>query len=789
VSELTREKESLSSQLETVLERQKVFQEQDSIAQAELRILRQQLSELSQMQDVVDATTEERKVQAELQALQRQLASQKQGTAEELKELQEQVLEITRQQRVIDQQDHDVGERLQVLGAQLSGARAVSSGRGDKADIAEVAEFLLNDNKMLQEKVASLQQVCDKQKEELEGTRRKMAWLRKSRQVTFADELKHSESAEGSSRGAADAVDEHSEEEKKLKQISDCHAAQLAHTEAVLENKVELLIETEERCASIEADHDEVASKYAGLMEKHRILLKELQHHQAELANEQSRVAERDQLLKERQAELVAVREKLRQMKVSYDEMCEKMRAEEKSVIDTEAELLSKSYLLNEAEERFSQLEAVSREVAKDLTERIKKHDAGLTSHEDLIMDLRAQLFAEQERVAETDKALVEKDRLLQESSTNLQKLEEKYRVVKDQQETSASALDERLNSQVNEMKRKCIAKVKSVQAEYEAKLSESATALSVTKSATDAQVNDLQKVVHEQEAEIETLRTRLHTAESDVEEQTSEIQLKLERSREQLTELESQLADTDKRQKEALDTQAEQLNRENGERLADLKRRAETRLGQIKRQLQADKESAVGELNRVADELRARLAACEDELHDALEQGKDAQDKDGKIAQLTESLSEVRRLKQQRDDEMTEKESVVDRYRSELEDLEKKLQNSVGEIEVLTASLRDAELSQTDLRKQLSETELVRQRLEERCEVEVRTAALDSEQELERLKAEFDEKLRDTENDHNARIKQLVKEFRLQMAQKEKEFQSSYNEVLGMSRSIVFTM
>ena len=618
VSELTREKESLGSQLETVLERQKVFQEQDGIAQAELRILRQQLSELSKTQDVAeDATAEEQKLQSALQALQRQLASQKQDTTEELKELQERVLEMTRQQRVIDQQEHAVGERLTVLGAQLAGAEATSSGRGDGANVAEVAEFLLNDNKMLQEKVAGLQQLCDKQKEELSVTRRKMAWLRKSRQVTFADELKQSESVEGSSPVVVDAADEDSEEVKKLKHISDCHAAQLAHTEAVLETKVDLLIETEERCASIEADHDEVASKYAGLMEKHRILLKELQHHQAELANEQSRVAERDQLLKERQAELVAVKDKLREMKASHEEMCEKRRAEEKSVVDTEAELLSKSYLLNEAEERLSQLEAISREVTKDLTERVKEHNAGLTSHEELIIDLRAQLFAEQERVAETDKALAEKDRLLRESSTDLKKLEERYRVMKEQQETSVSAMDERLNSQVTEMKRKCIAKVKSVQAEYEAKLSESATALSVTKTAADAQVNKLENVAREQEAEIETLKTRLRAVESDLEEQTSEIQLKLERSREQLTELESQLADTDKCKKEALDAQADQLNRESGERLADLKRRAETRLGQIKQQLQADKESAIGELNRVADELRARLAACEDELHE----------------------------------------------------------------------------------------------------------------------------------------------------------------------------
>ena len=739
VSELTREKESLGTQLETMVERQKVFQEQDNIAQAELRILRQQLSELSKTQDNVeetDATTAEQKIQSELQVIQQQLVSQ--------------------------ELDTDTKEGL-------------SDGRFD-----------LHKNKVLREKVASLQQMCNKQQEELEVARRKMAWLRKSRQVTFADELKQSESAEGGSLSAVDAVDENSEEERTLKHMSDCHAAQLASTEAVLEEEVDLLVETEERCANVEADRDELASKYVGLVEKHKFLLKELQHHQAELANERSRAVEREQLLKERQTELATVREKLRQMKVSYDEMCEKQQTEE---INTQVQLLSKSYLLSEAEERLSQLEAVSREVTKDLTERVNEREAGVTSHEELIMDLRAQLFAEQERVAETDKALAEKEKLLQESKMRLRKLEEKYQILEKQQETIMSAADERAKTQVNEMKRKCIAKVKSVQSEYEAKLSDSATALSVTKSAADARVNELEKFVHERETEIETLQTRLLTAETDLEKKSSEIQLKLERSREQLNGLESQLADTDMNRKEALDAQAEQLNRENEERRADLKRRAETRLGQIKRQLKIDKQSAVGELNRVADELRARLAACEDELHDALEQGKDAQNKDGKITELTDSLSDVRRLLQQRNAEMTEKESVIGRCQSEFENLEKKLQNSVSEIDVLTGSLKAAELSQTDLRHQLSVTEMERQKLAERCEVEVRTAALDNEQELDRLKAEFDEKLRDTENEHNAKIKQLVKEFRLQMAHKEKEFQSNYNEVLGTSFPLIIIM
>jgi len=394
--------------------------------------------------------------------------------------------------------------------------------------------------------------------------------------------------------------------------------------------------------------------------------------------------------------------------------------------------------------------------------------------------------------------------------------------------------MDERIKAQVIDMKRKCIAKVKSIQAECDAKLSESATVLSATKSAADARVNELENVVHERESEIAVLQSRLHSLESDlekqtrvselanvvrereseitvlqsrlhtlsatksatdarvnelesvvrereseiavlqsrlhalesdIEKQTSEIQLKLDRSREQLAELESTLADTDRRQKEALDAQADKLNRENGEQYASLKQRAATRIGQIKKLL-ADKESSVSEVNRVADELRARLAACEDELHDAQEMGKDAENKNSKIAELSDNLADVRRLLQQRDNEMTEKEWVMDDFRSQLENLEKKLQSSVSEIDVLTGSLSAAEQE--------------RQRLAERCEVEMRTAALNSDQELERLRSEYEEKKRGSDEEQNARIKQLVKEFQLQMAKKEKEFQSNYNEVLG---------
>ena len=749
VSELSREKESLSTQLETVLKRQKVFQEQDSIAQAELRILRQQLSELSMVQDAKkerDATAVKQKVQSEWQALQHQMTFQEQNTAgdEEFQEKHEPVLEMNRQQNVIDQQDN------------VAEARATISERGDGANCAD---DVLNENKMLREKVAVLQQRCDKQQEELEVSRRK-----KSQQVTFASELEQSISAECDSLSAVDGVDEHSEEGKHGNLIYGCRTTQLANTEALLQEKIDLLVEAEERCANVEADRDEVASKYEGLKEKHNSMVKELQFLEVELASEQSQAVKREELLADREEELDAVKEELQCM-------TEKRQTGETSLDDTEAQLISQSYLLKDADERLAELETFSRQLTEDFTERLKKRDSSITSHEELIMDLRAQLTVEKERVAETDKALAEKDKFLQECRSQLEGLKEKHETLNRQRESDMAALDEKMRNQTIEMKRKCIAKVKSVQAEYEAKLCDSAAALCATELAADTRVNKLEKVMREKESEIEVLKNQMHTLETDLEMKTSEIQLKLEHGRQQLSELESCLADTDKRQKEALEAQAEQLNREHGERIDDIKRRAGIRIGQIKRELQTKKESEVGELSRVADELRARLAACGDEL----------QDKDDKIAELTTSMSEFRRLLQLHDDEVKEKESIIDCCRSEMENFEKKLQNYVDEIGALTASLRDAELIQTGLRDQLSAAKLEQQKLEERCEMEIRTAAQDSEQELDRLKTEYEEKLCDMKAEHYAQIKQLVKEFQHQKAQKEDEFQSSYNELLGM--------
>ena len=749
VSELSREKQSLSTQLETVLERQKVFQEQDSIAQAELRILRQQLSELSMVQDAKkerDATAVKQKVQSEWQALQHQMTFQEQNTAgdEEFQEKHEPVLEMNRQQNVIDQQDN------------VAEARATISERGDGANCAD---DVLNENKMLREKVAVLQQRCDKQQEELEVSRRK-----KSQQVTFASELEQSISAECDSLSAVDGVDEHSEEGKHGNLIYGCRTTQLANTEALLQEKIDLLVEAEERCANVEADRDEVASKYEGLKEKHSSMVKELQFLEAELASEQSQAVKREELLADREEELDAVKEELQCM-------TEKRQTGETSLDDTEAQLISQSYLLKDADERLAELETFSRQLTEDFTERLKKRDSSITSHEELIMDLRAQLTVEKERVAETDKALAEKDKFLQECRSQLEGLKEKHETLNRQRESDMAALDEKMRNQTIEMKRKCIAKVKSVQAEYEAKLCDSAAALCATELAADTRVNKLEKVMREKESEIEVLKNQMHTLETDLEMKTSEIQLKLEHGRQQLSELESCLADTDKCQKEALEAQAEQLNREHGERIDDIKRRAGIRIGQIKRELQTVKESEVGELSRVADELRARLAACGDEL----------QDKDDKIAELTTSMSEFRRLLQLHDDEVKEKESIIDCCRSEMENFEKKLQNYVDEIGALTASLRDAELIQTGLRDQLSAAKLEQQKLEERCEMEIRTAAQDSEQELDRLKTEYEEKLCDMKAEHYAQIKQLVKEFQHQKAQKEDEFQSSYNELLGM--------
>ena len=62
----------------------------------------------------------------------------------------------------------------------------------------------------------------------------------------------------------------------------------------------------------------------------------------------------------------------------------------------------------------------------------------------------------------------------------------------------------------------------------------------------------------------------------------------------------------------------------------------------------------------------------------------------------------------------------------------------------------------------------------------------MENEKEITRLKSEYDERLKDMENDQASKIKQLVKEFNLELAEKEKSFQESFSEAAGLNRNIV---
>jgi chromosome segregation ATPase len=208
------------------------------------------------------------------------------------------------------------------------------------------------------------------------------------------------------------------------------------------------------------------------------------------------------------------------------------------------------------------------------------------------------------------------------------------------------------------------------------------------------------------------------------------------------ICELELQVANSDKCKMEAVAS----VQQEGKEQLADLKRRAEARLVQIKHQWQIEKESVMKEQKDMIEELRARNLAAEDERADAVRQLQDVEQRTAEaMAGAQNELAELRR-------DVKEQEEKARRLEIECAKLERKL----------------------------SDSEKQRLLIAESHEVDTQAAKLRLEHELEKLKSEYSEKFKDAENDHNAKIKQLLKEFTIQLAEKENEHVTSCNEILG---------
>jgi chromosome segregation ATPase len=212
--------------------------------------------------------------------------------------------------------------------------------------------------------------------------------------------------------------------------------------------------------------------------------------------------------------------------------------------------------------------------------------------------------------------------------------------------------------------------------------------------------------------------------------------------ARARISELELQVANGDKCKMEAV----ARVQQESKEQLADLKRRAEARLVQIKHQWQTEKESVLKEQKDMIEELRARNLAAEDERADAIRQLQDVEQRATEaMAGAQNELAELRR-----------------------------------DVEELGEKARRLELERAKLEVKLSDSEKQRLLIAESQEVDAQTAKLRMERELEKLKSEYKEKLKDTENDHNSKIKQLLKEFSIQLAEKDHEHVTNCNEILG---------
>ena len=62
------------------------------------------------------------------------------------------------------------------------------------------------------------------------------------------------------------------------------------------------------------------------------------------------------------------------------------------------------------------------------------------------------------------------------------------------------------------------------------------------------------------------------------------------------------------------------------------------------------------------------------------------------------------------------------------------------------------------------------------------RSLTAEHEQEMSRMKTEFETRLEELESEHKGQIKQLIKEFNSKVSEKDREFQETFGEAVGMS-------
>uniref|UniRef100_A0A3Q3MLQ6 GRIP domain-containing protein n=1 Tax=Labrus bergylta TaxID=56723 RepID=A0A3Q3MLQ6_9LABR len=281
----------------------------------------------------------------------------------------------------------------------------------------------------------------------------------------------------------------------------------------------------------------------------------------------------------------------------------------------------------------------------------------------------------------------------------------------------------------------------------------------------------------------------KLHSLEED----NRECKHKLESQREEFEKAKDEIL---KSKEESVKETEERLSAESARKVSELKKKAEQKIGQIKKQLTSqleEKEQSIKALQAVLEELKSNETSGKQTLEEKTKAFEDT------LVKLQEE--QEKEIEQILSKERLQREKSLEELKSEYEEKLSTLQRDAAqrgdsmENHSMMQEEVDGDALET-LKNNLSQVKNEKDKIQKdftRLQKDIRSLRKEHEQDLEHMKKELLEEnekrmkleLEDVEMKHNSALKQLMREFNTQMALKEKELDTGVKETIAKAQSV----
>lgn len=244
-------------------------------------------------------------------------------------------------------------------------------------------------------------------------------------------------------------------------------------------------------------------------------------------------------------------------------------------------------------------------------------------------------------------------------------------------------------------------------------------------------------------------------------------IQMETEHSE----ELRKQSAQMETEHSEELRKQSTQLETEHNAKIAELKKKAETYITQMKKQLLDDKSTAI------AQQINDKEAIISEQAEKICLIETDSSSLNAKLVTVQKDfISQAEEIIKLTEDYSDAEKSLAD-IKSEKDELNLKIQLLESNTEMIIEEKNNEISKMVDSKSKLQEEFMILKR-DNNKNMEI--TERHHQDEIARLKNEYENELQERDISNTSRMKQLLKEVNIKMSEKEREFEESFSGVLG---------